>query len=449
MTDHIGLVELRSTHVKRLEAVQIKFDPEGGLHLIEGANSAGKSSVLDSILFALCGEGAIEGDPVAVDSETAQVELKLSNGYTVVRTFKRDGSSKGYTTQLQVIDPEGNREGKKQTSINAWLSNKIAFDPLEFSEMEGKKRLNILAELLGIDLEDFNRREKAAADKREIHYGVYDAAKRKAETAKAPTEKPGDLVDVVAVNEELTRVLALKASRDAQQRAFLEAKGEAEAAWAKVANQKKVVEGRRAEITRLQALLIDDEKAVVELTEEYGKLEKAIELWPAFTEVPDIAPLQQQLADADQHNAKVREISRQLEEYERLQQDWRREHEVREAHHAAVKAVQDEKIAALAAAEYPIEGLSFGEKDVLYNGMEFANASMSERLRVGMAVAIAFNPRLRVIISHDGSLADKKNKALIDQMAREAGFLAILETVADEPSGQANSTFIVEGRVSE
>ncbi len=103
--------------LKRLEAQNfknLKLDmsfPEG-VTLIEGLNEAGKSSIIDAILYALYGrpvkpQAGRNEDLIAYGMERASVSLDFSVGdevYRVVRTIQRRGASKA---MLYRVDPGG------------------------------------------------------------------------------------------------------------------------------------------------------------------------------------------------------------------------------------------------------------------------------------------------------------------------------------------------------
>jgi hypothetical protein len=92
-------------------------------------------------------------------------------------------------------------------------------------------------------------------------------------------------------------------------------------------------------------------------------------------------------------------------------------------------------------AKFPIEGLSFGEDGVLYNGVPFKQCSAAERLKVSMAMAMALNPKLRVIRILDGSLLDSTNMNLIQEMVKEKDYQVWIEVV--DESGKVGIT--IEG----
>jgi len=84
---------------------------------------------------------------------------------------------------------------------------------------------------------------------------------------------------------------------------------------------------------------------------------------------------------------------------------------------------------AIQKAQYPIAGLSLSDEHVTYNGIPFEQLSGAETLKVSMAVAMAVNPKLRVIRIKDGSLLDSKNLAIIDKMAGDNNFQIWMESV--------------------
>jgi hypothetical protein len=101
---------------------------------------------------------------------------------------------------------------------------------------------------------------------------------------------------------------------------------------------------------------------------------------------------------------------------------------------------------ALAAAEMPVPGLSFAtiadELVVTFNGEPFEQASSAEQLRVSTAIAMAANPKLRVLRIKDGSLLDKNSLAILSQTATDNDFQIWGEFVGEEGAG-----IIMEGGV--
>jgi hypothetical protein len=69
------IIALQSENVKRLKAVHIK--PDGSMVVIRGDNGAGKSSVLDSIMYALGGTALCAPQVIRNGQEHAEVTIDL------------------------------------------------------------------------------------------------------------------------------------------------------------------------------------------------------------------------------------------------------------------------------------------------------------------------------------------------------------------------------------
>jgi hypothetical protein len=81
---------------------------------------------------------------------------------------------------------------------------------------------------------------------------------------------------------------------------------------------------------------------------------------------------------------------------------------------------------------------------VLYQGIPFIQGSAAEQLRVSMAIAMASNPKLKVILIRDGSLLDADNLKVIEEMARDKDFQVWIEAVRE--NGEIG-IFIEDGMV--
>jgi hypothetical protein len=79
----------------------------------------------------------------------------------------------------------------------------------------------------------------------------------------------------------------------------------------------------------------------------------------------------------------------------------------------------------------PIKGLSWDEDKVLYNGIPYEQISSAEQLKVSMSIAMAANPKLRMLIIKDGSLLDNDNLKVIAELTKGQDFQAWIEKVSD------------------
>ena len=93
-----------------------------------------------------------------------------------------------------------------------------------------------------------------------------------------------------------------------------------------------------------------------------------------------------------------------------------------------------------------MDGLGFDESGVTYQGVPFSQASSAEQIRISLAMAMALNPRLRVIRILDGSLLDEDSMTAIRDQVAERDFQVWIERVADP----AESAVVIEdGQVAE
>ena len=98
------------------------------------------------------------------------------------------------------------------------------------------------------------------------------------------------------------------------------------------------------------------------------------------------------------------------------------------------------KARALASATFPVEGLGFDETGVTFNGVPFSQASSAEQIRVSLAMAMALNPKLRVIRILDGSLLDEDSMRMVADAAKDGGYQVWIERVSDS----SESAIVIE-----
>ena len=104
------IVQLNVENVKRIEAVEIT--PDGELVVIGGKHGNGKSSVLDSIMYALGGEKALP--PVPLRNGTSKGHITINLGDLVVTrkfTRKKDGE---IGTSLEIKRANGDKVSSPQ-----------------------------------------------------------------------------------------------------------------------------------------------------------------------------------------------------------------------------------------------------------------------------------------------------------------------------------------------
>lgn len=397
------IITLRAENVKRLRAVEIT--PQGDVVVIAGRNAQGKSSVLDAIWMALGGgPGAKETThPIREGEKKASVELDLGD-IVVTRRWTPKG------TTLEVAAGEtGAKYPSPQTLLDT-LIGRLSFDPLAFANQGAKDQLATLLDVveLPFDPAALDARRRAAFDARtEVNRDVR-TLEANLSAIVVPPGAPEVSVSVADLRREYDQAVSVNRLR-------LDHDERKAAAEQRVLNAERELDEARVELEKLEAIDVPPEQDEDGLRERLDNAETVNEAVRARQERDRV---QEQLDVARQRS-------------EQLTED--------------LVAIDQEKADGLAAANLPLEGLSFDEEGVLYNGVPFAQASSAERLRVGIAIAMAVNPTIRVIRITDGSLLDTENLALIEQMAGDNDFQVWVERV--DESGKVG-VVIEDGEVA-
>lgn len=153
----VKITQFEAENVKRIKAVQI-IPAENGLTLIGGDNNQGKTSVLDSIAWALGGD---KFRPAAAQRDGANapayLRVVLSNGCVVER--------KGKNSALTVTDPTGKRAG--QQLLNEFVEA-LALDLPRFMNANDREKADTLLKIIGVGdmLACIDREIKQVYDKR-------------------------------------------------------------------------------------------------------------------------------------------------------------------------------------------------------------------------------------------------------------------------------------------
>lgn len=393
---HLRIITLRAENVKRLKAVEIT--PDGDTVVIAGRNAQGKSSVLDAIWMALAGgSGAKETSRPIRDGESkASVMLDLGD-LIVTRRWTPTG------TTLEVSARDGARYSSPQTILDS-LIGRLSFDPLAFAEEDPRKQLQTLLDIveLPFDPEHLDAvRRGVFEDRTDLNRQAKQLDAQLAGLPTVPENTPDDEISASAIAAELR---------------------EAEEGLTYLRTAQSLAEGAERDVAEGQGRLAEAqehlEKALARLSRDQANL-------AAIAQPPDPAPIRGRLETLDSTNAAVRTKRERI----RITEELAAVKEAADARTAELARIDREKADAIAAAKMPLEGLSFDEDGVLYQGVPFSQASSAERLRVGIAMAMALNPRIRVIRITDGSLLDSENLALIEQMAGEHDFQIWIERV--------------------
>jgi DNA repair exonuclease SbcCD ATPase subunit len=406
------ITQLTAENVKRLSAVQIT--PDGNMVVIGGKNGHGKSSVLDSIAYALAGQKAVPRDPIRRGATKAQVVVDL--GELVVTRVITSGSSR-----LEVTAKDGRKLGSPQKVLDK-LVGELTFDPLEFSRLKPDKQRDVICKISGLDTAEFDTRRKSVFDERTIVNRQLRQADSALHQAPHHTGAISNETSISELTAELERRRAANAANTAKRDELNAARKDAKAAMASISALK-------AQLLQAEANLVQIQKAGKDLRIEVDGLKDQ-----------DTDGLLGQILDAEETSKKIRDNR----EHARLSKDAANLRAESEELTARIGQIDQEKADAIANAEYPVQGLGVDDDGVLLDGLPFEQASQAQQLCVSVAIGLALNPELRVLLIRDGSLLDKDSLELVAKMAEEADAQLWIERVEED---EAVTVVIEDGTV--
>lgn len=385
------IVELRADGFARLRAVLIR--PDGALVQITGKNSSGKTSCLNAIWTALKGRAVAPPQPINKNCEEAHLRVDLGT-MVISRTFKKDRHGE-VTSDLKVVMADGSRVGTKpQLMIDALLGD-LSFNPLEFARMPAKEQFERVKALVpGFDFDENQaQRDEAFAKRTDVNRDAKNARARAHGIVLPPGPKP------VPVTIEFLAA-KLQAGNDANIRRDREDRDRSAAA--------DRIEEMLDEAERLRARA----KA---LDESAAALKADIDARPPLPDRVDTEALAKQIASADEQ----RQIAARYEERERHEREADEAERLSATLTALIETCDIEKRDAIAAAKMPVDGLAFGDGEVLLNGLPFSQAGTAEKIRASVGIGMALNPDLRVMLVDEGSELDSNSRKLIAGLAEE------------------------------
>lgn len=407
----IAINKLEIENVKRIKAVKVEPSPTG-LTVIGGNNNQGKTSVLDSIAWALGGnrfkpsKAAREGSVVP-----PSLKITMSNGLIVER--------KGKNSSLKVIDPNGNKGG--QQLLDSFVEE-LAINLPKFMDSTAKEKADILLQIIGVgpQLAELEIKEKQLYDQRHAIGVIADQKEKFAKEQTYYPDAPKELISIADLIAEQQEVLA-KNGENARKRQNAQ-------------QIKTAYEGKLAEVNRLSEQL---KAAQAELETLENDLQIATDLTIDLID-ESTEEIESNIANIEQINLKVRanldkekaeeEARVQREEYNRLTSE--------------IEAVRKDKRDLLTNAALPLEGLFVNDGKLLYLGQEWDNMSGSQQLMVATAIVRKLKPDCGFVLIDKLEQMDQITLDQFGKWLEDEGLQAIATRVS---TGDECSILITDG----
>ncbi len=401
----MNVVGIKTENIQKLVAVE--FSPGDDVIVVTGKNGSGKSSLLDSIFFAITGKKV--DDPVRHGEDRAEVVVDLGE-YIVKRVWTQGGK----VNRVEVSNSEGAVFKSPQAMLDKMVGA-ISFDPQAFQDMKSDKQYRMLAELVGVDFSEMDTDRKKLYDERTLLNSDLKNKRALLETADVPPEgAPTERVSA-------SKLLAEKAT--------LDEKHEAHTTWQN--NLDEAVEDETIIKGQLETALEEVEKLREQMNVVNADIlrfqESPIELVPQS----EFDSIDGAIADIDNQNALFTEAEIARENINNLSKAADEAAILSHNRTIAINQIDDTRIDMLESVEMPLDGLTMENEQVIYNGTLMSQLSDGEALEVSTAIAMAMNPKLKVILIRRGSLLDHDMIKIVTDMIRKKGYQLWIELVGD------------------
>lgn len=391
----VKISEFQLENVKRIKAVQCE-PTQNGITVIGGKNNQGKTSVLDSIAWALGGDRFRPSQAQREGSVIPPyIKITLSNGIIVER--------QGKNSSLKVIDPSGNKGG--QQLLNEFIES-FALNLPKFMEANAKEKADILLRIIGVGdrLFELEKEENEIYNSRHA-IGQIAAQKQKYADEMAHYDgMPDDLLSASDLIQEQQEILLQNAE-----------------------NKKK-----RERLSELR----EQKQRLQQALEECEKELKIAELSAAELEDRSTAELEENIQKIDEINVKIRSNL----DKERAEEEAHRYQEQYNECSVQLENIRSEKKKLLESADLPLPGLSVEDGEITLNGMKWDNMSGSDQLKAATAIIRRLNPKCGFV------LMDKLEQMDLDTLKKFGDWLEQegLQVIATRVSTGDECSIIIE-----
>jgi DNA repair exonuclease SbcCD ATPase subunit len=422
------IIGLKVDGFKKLTALEMEFNSEGGLIFIKGDNEQGKTTLLESLYWAFAGKTVINPHVIQHGKSEASVRVLL-NGLLIEREITEDGKPK-----LKVIDDSGFQKTSPQNFLDS-LRNELTFNPWPFLNLDPEKKLRFMMDFLNIDFTELDE-EIAQFEKERLIAGRQSKALGDIEIV-----EPVEQVDIASLLSQKNEIQA-EIDRELNNiRQF---------------NQGQINLGNKRR--QLKETITKNEKEINNLQLRIQQLEqensylngKLFELPEPQPEKPAVTSLSTK--DIDEKIKNAGETNRMHDRYQEYQRKKQEKETLQKQYDEYTKAIEynrNEKKRMLQETDTGVLGLTISEDGLYLNGIYSENWSDSQKLYFAAQLCKTMYPPLKALFIDRGESFGKKRLEVLKQFAKENDIQVFITQVANEiPENVPDNTFyIVEGEV--
>lgn len=384
-----GKQKIKSAIINDFKGVShVEIDvKETNLFLIGGKNGNGKSSVLDALATAIGGKKRAM-NPVANGKTRAEIEVVLDD-LKISMNIQADGK-----IEPTVIDLATRKKVTSPKKVLRSMFGDFAMDPGAFQRLETRDQVAALRAITvdkdgkPVTFDDLDTKHEELYGKRREEKRVLVDKKAnltnypKVEDAPAKEVSSADLIDELEAandhNNELTRLDQVIESKVRASTALEQEADRLKKALKKAESDLKIADKAvdTAKDTRKKAGKPQDTSAI---EEKLKGIEDINATWRA----------------AEAHTKARAECDKQEKVVAKIEKD--------------MLDLADERKKRLESSRFPVDGLTFDDSGIKYNGVPFEDACSAEKLRISFLIALAGRPQMPIVFIDNGELLDDES----------------------------------------
>lgn len=407
------LIGLSINGLRKIKAAELDFD---GKHLVQirGENGAGKSTVIDSILYLFKGSKAIPAGVVTHGHDKGTIVGRV-DGYTIRRVIDATGKS------TLTVEGEGGKVPSPQGFLDAIAGQFL--DPEWFNGLPSAEKRKVVMQYAGIDFSEVDTKIAVAEQNR-----LVIGRELKGLGAIPPEPEKAEEVSVSALLAELNKLNEY----NRQQAELADRIGK---------EIGRLVDDMKASLTGCDLDGLD--RVVHNDLPRIFAAQRAEILSMGQPKYADTADLEAKIANAESINAKARAYAAYLEKKAAVDAK-KAEHD---AANAEVDALRKQKDDMVANAKLPMPGLSITDTGLAFKGVTDENWSDSEGMKIAIKLAVAYSGELRACYIKRGEALDSRSLARLKEYAEKEDFQVIVEVVDDSYAREGDDVLYIEDGV--
>ncbi len=449
--DSLKFFSINLKNFKNLTERTVEID--GHSFGVIGKNGAGKSSLIQALCSPL--DSKIRPmEPIMQGEERAQVDVVLKGtmgGLPVMYTLELYFSQGNKSGRLVVLNEAGETVKAGATFVKGLIGH-FAFDPTTWLHESNEKRLKMLKQLTGCEVEldkiikiitefkSTKKHKKERVEELEAVLKNHGYTQEQVELYSKPIPLEPLQGELTALSKSITDYTGIEDKVNGFKRNIESKELDIMGLRQEVEVQKEKTE---LEIKRLEAL-IQAEKSKLEMNTETSSIKitacfedikkskeniRKGEEWLANKKKPNAEEINVRMTEAIKHNEHCAVIEKHSEQQRELLKG---KSEIAKIE-SDIEAEEKKRNDLIAKSQLPIADLSFTENQILIKGLPLEDGQLNTQhlFDISVEIAMALNPKLRVIFLHEASLYDEKNLKSIIKKIESKGYQAIYEKVAE------------------